>query len=792
MGSSAFTGLGAGNSGLKRLIRQDNDFNPGDVLRLNGSTYTKASANSIDEAEVVGVVEDSTASSFTIVYSGEIDLSEMGSVVSGQAYFLQKTPAGSIDIQPPSATGTIKKTVLIGSNDNKGIVVNYLGLVNGIESDDLVNLEGIQPVGTIIPYAGPISQTSQIPEGWLLCDGSQFNSVTYPSLANLLQDTYGAIEGNLYKLPDLRARTPMGINLTNDATSKNAAFGTYNVGSEGGEEQHGLTDLEIPLHTHNISTDVFMDDVMTENNHPVYESIDGITYSSDGQGTTQKIDNQGPIIGDDWASLGDNDDGDYALIKYSNFVCGNHNNGAGQHHNNLQPYLTVNYLIRAKKEASAGILTVNLQDLADVDNTHNCGSSCIDGNCNIPRQGDSLIFNGSPSSFGELNVGHGSDKFVVTSVNSYDKNVIINGNFDIWQRNTSFSSEETNTSGRLWLADMWNFGKHSSTSSRHTISKITSGDADISKSPWDMGASMVPGNNFLQIYTTTPKSTMASQDYVHLNYFVEGNDMRPLWSAKCMSLSFFIRSKTVGTYSVAFRNWQFGRSYVATYNINQANTWEWKTITVPIPEWSDRSNWNFNDDTGLRITWTLAGGSDYATLSTNTWLSGNAIHSTNQVNGVGTVDTSSTASFQISQVQLESGSVSTPFQQMRLQDEIARCERYYEKSYELNTVPGTATSRGRINENDWVISPTAHISTTFRTRKMTTPTVTIYNPSNGDKNSYAMTHMESGSDTHHVVLSTYTSETNIYSITRDTTQTTLNSGYKNKITFQYVAVAPLS
>jgi len=797
MGSSAFTGLGEGNAGLKRLVRQNNTFAVGDVLRLdNGGTYVTALADSVANSEVVGVVEDRTSTSFTLVYSGEIDLTTWGEgIAEGQAYFLQKVyNDGNLDTQPPSASGTIKKTVLIGGTNNRGVVVNMLGLVNGVDSDDLVDLEGIQPVGTVIPYAGPISTAGDLPDGWLMCDGSQFSSVTYPELALLLGETYGTISANLYTLPDLRARTPIGLNTTiAGVIEKSVDFGNYTIGSNGGQETVALGETEIPMHYHDMQMEVFMDDVMVDNYQGPHESIDGATYSySGGVAETNQIDSQGPVIGDDWGTL--SDDGDFALVdwgKTDGVVCGKHHSSAGQAHDNLQPYLTLNYIIRAKKQASAAILTVNIQDLADVDNSHSCNSYCVNDTCHTPRQGDSLVFNGSKSNNGELNVGHGTDKFVVTSTSNYDKNSIINGNFDIWQRDTSFSSEEVNTAGRLWLADMWNFGKHSSTSSKHTISK-GGGDTDISKSPWDMGASSVPGKNFLEVYTTVPKSEMSSADYVHLNYFIEGHDMRPLWGAKCMTLSFFVRGKTVGTYSVAFRNKAFTMSFVSEYTISQANKWEWKTITVPIPEWGERDSWNFGNDTGMRISWTIAGGTNHQTSTINSWLVGsNVIQSNNQVNGVSQMDTTTEKTFQISQVQLESGSVATPFQQMRLQDEIARCERYYEKSYELATVPGTATSRGRINENDWVISPTAHISTTFRTRKMATPTVTIYNPTDGVKGSYNMTHMESGSDANHFVTSTYASETNIYSITRDTSLSTLNSGYKNKIAFHYVSESPL-
>jgi microcystin-dependent protein len=60
------------------------------------------------------------------------------------------------------------------------------------------------PVGAILMHA-----SSQAPSGWLLCDGSTFDSNSYPKLAELLSDTYGIISGTNYFLPDFRGRIPI-------------------------------------------------------------------------------------------------------------------------------------------------------------------------------------------------------------------------------------------------------------------------------------------------------------------------------------------------------------------------------------------------------------------------------------------------------------------------------------------------------------------------------------------------------------------------------------------------------
>jgi microcystin-dependent protein len=85
-------------------------------------------------------------------------------------------------------------------------------------------------IGTIIPYCG-----STAPSGWLICNGSSFDSAQYPVLANQVGSTYGASSGTTYYLPDLRGRAPMGsgTGVTNDGSSSLTARA---LGSTGGTE----------------------------------------------------------------------------------------------------------------------------------------------------------------------------------------------------------------------------------------------------------------------------------------------------------------------------------------------------------------------------------------------------------------------------------------------------------------------------------------------------------------------------------------------------------------------------
>ena len=800
MGYSAFSGLGSGNSGNRRTVKQANDFEAGEVVRMSeggSGLYVRAIADSASTSEAIGIIESATASTFTVVTAGEINLNGVTKgdlpVVAGDVYFLSSTTAGELTTTAPSVTGTIKKTMLIGIEQSKGIVVNYIGLVSGFDATDSVQLEGIQPLGSIIPYAGDINEPSKLPTGWLLCDGGQFNSADFPDLALLLGETHGPRVGNLYRLPDMRGRSPLGVNIDNSVMEANATLSTRPIGyaTSAGKEEEILGVSQIPSHNHGGSYVVFKDEMGTDSNRA--NTLDELTYGfgtpSTSEGVTSSantilMDVSGPILGTEWNqwSTGE-DDQDYGKVYEPIQV---DNSGGGLAHNNMHPFTVVNYLIRAKADFKASILSVNLRDLADVDSTSSCGGSCA-GECNAPQNGDAIMYSAVASPEDTEPLGNGANKFVVTASSNSDRNVIINGNFDVWQRGSGgFASTTTSGSNTFYTADRWRFADNSA-------STFTLNEDPGHPFYGNTIKNVSPGHNTLQIFCTVG-SEMSTSNYTTLNYDMEGYDFRRLWTAKCMTLSFWVKSNTVGTHCVSFRNAAGSLSYVAEYSIATANKWYWKTITIPLP--NDRSQWSLGRARSMTMAFVTSAGADWHTTP-NSWNSGNALATANQVNAAAVVDTTNPM-LQIASVQLEAGSVATPFQQMHFDDVLIKCQRYFQKSYDISNYAGGVTTRGRRQEDDWVISNTAHFNCPFERRFRVRPAVTIYNPVTGAKDSYTMTHREGGSSTNHAVNTDYSggaaikgvhcSETNIDAITR-TTATTINSGYKNKISFHYYADA---
>lgn len=173
------------------------------------------------------------------------------------------------------------------------------------------------PVGSVISYAGPVS-----PYGWLLCDGNSYDVVTYPELFDLIGYTYGG-SSSLFKVPDLRIRVPIGV-------------GTgYSLASLGGSATHTLTVAELPAHNHTAGS----------HSHTINDPGHTHTYADSGQaGTNFAFDyGQDYSITTTTKTTGSRSTG--ISINSSSVTIGN--TGSGQAHNIMQPYIVLNYIIKA-------------------------------------------------------------------------------------------------------------------------------------------------------------------------------------------------------------------------------------------------------------------------------------------------------------------------------------------------------------------------------------------------------------------------------------------------------------
>jgi hypothetical protein len=130
-----------------------------------------------------------------------------------------------------------------------------------------------------------------------------------------------------------------------------------------------------------------------------------------------------------------------------------------------------------------------------------------------------------------------------------------------------------------------------------------------------------------------------------------------------------VRSSLTGSFGGAVQNTDFSRAYPFLYTISAANTWEYKTITIP---GDTTGTWLTTNGAGLRFRTSLGMGSDRAGPA-GAWAGANYNSATGAVSVVGT----SGATFYITGVQLEAGSVATPFERRPYGTELALCQRYY-------------------------------------------------------------------------------------------------------------------
>ena len=246
-------------------------------------------------------------------------------------------------------------------------------------------------------------------------------------------------------------------------------------------------------------------------------------------------------------------------------------------------------------------------------------------------------------------------KTLVPSSSMMYRNLIINGDMRIDQRNAGASVSSNNSYAVDRLRNVFTSGG-SFTAQQST----TAPDNFTNSVVWTVGSA----------------ASATSSQVANMQYRLEGNTLYQLGlgtsAAKTMTLSFWVRSSVTGTYCAAFINSAADRAYVAEYTISSANTWEQKSITLT----GDTSGtWLTTNGIGLRIQFDLGSGSDY-NATANTWVGANDFRTTNQTDFINNAG----ATFYITGIQLEVGDTATPFEHRPYDMELARCQRYYQKS----------------------------------------------------------------------------------------------------------------
>jgi microcystin-dependent protein len=159
----------------------------------------------------------------------------------------------------------------------------------------------LSPIGSVTAYA-----LATPPAGWLLCDGSIYSASAYPTLSVGLGSTYGGNGTTTFAVPNLKGRMPVGLDSTQ------TEFDTR--GETGGAKTHTLTSAEMPSHIHD-------------------QTLGGTreSWNKAGGGSQVRV----------------NVSGSYGETFTGGFEGYTTATGGGGAHNNLQPYIVMNYIIRA-------------------------------------------------------------------------------------------------------------------------------------------------------------------------------------------------------------------------------------------------------------------------------------------------------------------------------------------------------------------------------------------------------------------------------------------------------------
>jgi hypothetical protein len=261
-----------------------------------------------------------------------------------------------------------------------------------------------------------------------------------------------------------------------------------------------------------------------------------------------------------------------------------------------------------------------------------------------------------------------------------NRNLVINGAMQVAQRSTS----ETISSG---------------TNSYKTVDRYTTYNSGLGTWTQSQDTDAPEGFGFsLKMLCTAADASPAASDRILIQTILEAQNIQSLGfgnTSNTYTVSFYVKSNVTGTYILE----QYGGTASATgnnistaYTIDAADTWERKTITLNV----DSGAMTANNTSGLVLTFWLASGSNYTSGTLNTSWSNPA----NADRAVGQVNLGSATSnyWQITGIQLETGSQATDFQHEDVGTTLQKCQRYYEESDRggfnfLGVVPLITTNR---------------------------------------------------------------------------------------------------
>jgi len=240
------------------------------------------------------------------------------------------------------------------------------------------------------------------------------------------------------------------------------------------------------------------------------------------------------------------------------------------------------------------------------------------------------------------------------------RNLIINGAMTVAQRSTS----ATGVAGYIAV------DRFRCTGGADAVDQLSLTHAQVTDVPDGFA-------NSYKITVSTPETALAADEMIRIEHRMEGQNLQHLKkgtsSAEAVTLSFWIKGSVTGTYIVNLHDTDNTRTIAASYTINAANTWEYKTITFA----GDTTGALDNDNAqSLSLYWYLGAGTNWTSGTLGT--SWDAFTKANVAVGQTDILTTSGATWQITGVQFEVGSTATDFEHETYATTLRKCQRYFE------------------------------------------------------------------------------------------------------------------
>lgn len=197
-----------------------------------------------------------------------------------------------------------------------------------------------EPAGIIMPFAGTVA-----PENYLFCDGSAVSRTTYATLFGVIGTTFGAGDGSTtFNVPDLSGRVPLGVSQA------------HALGSTGGSETVTLIESELPAHVHEVPQHGHADTIGATTpafSHTITQPA--FKYTASGSSSALSGSNIRPYTSTTTSTATRSTNVAVAAHTASNCTMSgaitdkaafdSGTIGGGLAHNNMQPYLPVNFVI---------------------------------------------------------------------------------------------------------------------------------------------------------------------------------------------------------------------------------------------------------------------------------------------------------------------------------------------------------------------------------------------------------------------------------------------------------------